>query len=95
VIRAFDAGRYRIFITVGPAQDGKSLVTVNVPIAYVLIELQQHVVYAGPDRALLNKLWRQKLRRLIRASGYGHLLPKDGPGSAAAPPMISNSRTAR
>jgi hypothetical protein len=82
VTRAFDSNRYRTILTIGPSGDGKSLCTINAPIMHALFERQIDLVYSGPTRQLLNKLYRTKLRRMIVSSGYGSMLPREGPGSA-------------
>ncbi|HYG70096.1 MAG TPA: hypothetical protein VD838_20645, partial [Anaeromyxobacteraceae bacterium] len=86
ILRAFAKGGYDELVTLGPVQDTKTWSTTTVPTLYALAELRRSVVIGFPDRNLAAKYWRSKLRPTITASGLGHLLPEDGPGSDGGAP---------
>lgn len=66
---------------VGPTQNGKTLVTTNIPLLYFLFEVEEDVIFGLPSMDLASGMWSDKLRPVIEASPYADLLPTQGAGS--------------
>ncbi len=81
ILTAVQAGLSQKYVILGPTQDGKTLVTVIVPMLYVLTELQQPAIYGAPDMKLAADTLSEKILPMMAASGMSHFLPQDGAGS--------------
>lgn len=78
--------RYRTVCVIGCPQDGKDTTVSGPLIVWALNDLRRSVVYATTDRRLISALWQAKVEATMKASGYAHLFPADGEGSAGGTP---------
>lgn len=81
--RVDDRGRprWRVRAASGPAQDGKTLVFVGIPVMYHLFELKEDVILGAPTMEMARDKWRRDILPYIKSSRYAHLLPQSGAGS--------------
>lgn len=77
---------YREVKLLKPVQDGGTWASQIVPALWLLLELDQGVVYGAPDMGLCSKFWTQKLRPTLDKSGLLHRIPESGKGSRGGSP---------
>lgn len=91
-IEQLQADRYRRYVILAPAQDGKTLLFLALQL-WSVVDVGDSVFLLMPDRELLGKLWRNKYRKTIQRSGLDWVLPTSGPGSATGVPSDLQART--
>lgn len=85
-LEAYRDGGFDEFVVLGPTQDGKTWATQIVPTLWCLLEQRSSVIYALPDRLLLDRLWQSKVRPAFETCGRP-VLPTHGPGSEGGTPQ--------
>lgn len=86
-LAAIGSRRWRTYVFPKPVQDGGTLATVVIPLAWALMDLAEPVFLMEPDEKLLGKLWRNKIRPTFFVSGFADRFPRSGPGSDDGVPI--------
>lgn len=76
-----DSGRWWRFVTTGPTQDGKTLVSYLIPTMYHLFERRETVICGIPQMEMAGHKWRNDILPVIQSSRYRDFLPLRGQGS--------------
>lgn len=74
--------RFRVIVTTGPSQSGKSWIGTVVPVTYHLFEIGETVGFALPDMDMADDKWRKDILPAIERTRYRDLLPARGEGSS-------------
>ncbi len=77
---------YHTLIHCAPTQRGKTLIAILGTWLYSIIEEKFDFGYIMPNLDKLDQNWETKLKPGIKGSGYGFLLPEQGPGSKGGRP---------
>jgi len=86
IFAEFDGGRFSSFFGSGPAQAGKTLHFVVIPVMYHLFEIGEDVILGAPTVELAKAVYKDKILPVIEKSRYEDLLPGAGSGSKGGTP---------
>ena len=76
-----DSGRWSRVASLGPTQNGKTLMCYVLPTLYHLFEIRETVIVGLPTLEMANDKWSEDFLPVIDASEYRDLLPTSGEGS--------------
>ena len=77
----FDSNTYRRFFGSGPVQGGKTFHWTVITVLYHLFEVEEDVILCGPDMNLVQEVYEDKIKPLIKDSRFRRFLPKLGRGA--------------
>jgi phage terminase large subunit GpA-like protein len=80
-LEEIDSRRWREHWATGPAQTGKTLITLVIPLMFHLFEYEENCIMGIPRMEMASEKWRIDILPAIKASRYKSLLPTRGPGS--------------
>lgn len=82
ILQAFGDRSFNRFAGTGCVQSGKTLIFVDIPVAYHIRELQESVILFGPNMVTCFDKWKKEIEPVFRASpDLEWLLPRKGRGS--------------
>jgi phage terminase large subunit GpA-like protein len=88
----FDGSRFSSFFGSGPAQAGKTLHFVVIPVMYHLFEIGEDVILGAPTVELAKAVYKDKILPVIEKSRYEDVLPGAGSGSKGGTPDMIRFR---
>jgi hypothetical protein len=90
---AWDSGHWWEMYLTAPSQSSKTTLGFEIPILWVLFELQETLILAAPSKDIVTEKWNENLLPMIEANPeYRELLPRTGSGSKGGIPNFFKMR---